>query len=57
MTDEERVEEYLERVETTVYDLEGMNRIDICHKLENAYLAGLKEGRKELEKENAELKQ
>ena len=46
MTDEERVEEYLDRVETTVWDSEG-NRIDICGKLEIAYLAGLREGRSE----------
>lgn len=49
MTDEERVEKYLKTVETTIYDF-------MCSKVERAYLAGLKEGRKEFEKENAKLK-
>ena len=50
MTDEERVEKYLKTVETTIYDF-------IYSKVERAYLAGLKEGRKEFEKENAKLKE
>lgn len=41
MTDEERVEKYLKTVETTIYDF-------MCSKVERAYLAGLKEGRKDI---------
>lgn len=43
MTDEERVEKYLETVETTIYDF-------ICSKMERAYHAGLKARRNEQRK-------
>lgn len=47
MTDEERVEKYLETVETTIYDIEG-NSLNIGFKIRKTYIDGFIDGRKDI---------
>lgn len=47
MTDKEKADKYLEKMETITYDLAG-NALDISCELGNAYIDGLKEGRKDI---------